>query len=123
MGAIVCPFNSSRSALESCAQISNFFRACNRCLCPAVILPSNTLLPSADTRISVFLPASMVSSSATSLAAGVLGGGVGGGDFLGPFPGGRVGPNEPVPPPPPTNPPRRGVAGRRPPPPGGGAGG
>src|SRR3989454_12042025 len=97
MGAIVCQFNSSRSALESCAQISNFFRACNRCLCPAVILPSNTLLPSADTRISVFLPASMVSSSATSLAAGVLGGGVGGGGFWGPFGGERGGGNKAAP--------------------------
>src|SRR3989442_10064866 len=103
MGAIVCPFNSSRSALESCAQISNFFRACKRCLCPAVIFPSNTLLPSADTRISVFLPASMVSSSATSLAAGVLGGGVGGGGFLGRFPGKRGGRQRAPPPPPPTH--------------------
>src|SRR3989442_15166102 len=99
MGAIVCPFNSSRSALESCAQISNFFRACKRCLCPAVIFPSNTLLPSADTRISVFLPASMVSSSATSLAAGGLGGGVGGGDFWAGFGEERGGADNARPPP------------------------
>src|SRR2546427_8428355 len=115
MGAMVCPFNSSRSALESCAQISNFFRACNRCLCPAVIFPSNTLLPSADTRISVFLPASMVSSSATGLAAGVLGGGVGGGGFSGGFRGGGGGANQAPPPPAPTTGGRRRRAGRRPP--------
>src|SRR2546425_12644551 len=116
MGAIVCPFNSSRSALESCAQISNFFRACKRCLCPAVIFPSSTLLPSADTRISVFLPASMVSSSATSLAAGVLGGVVGGGDFGGRFRGERGGRKRTPPPPGPEKARRRGAGGGGPPP-------